>query len=309
MIEYYEGSEQWFEGRVFPDTDRLVVLFRDVTESKQAEIRLRRNLEGAAAAEQIIGFGIWSWDIVDDKVTWSDELHRIYGLGPANSRAPPGLRERIHPDDRERVWAEITHSMETLDPFVFRERIVRPDGSERVLLSQGRVIAAPDGSAESLVGVCHDLTDRAAVENALGASERRMRAIVDSTPSLISVKDLEGNYLMCNAEFERVLGRPGAEIVGHRCLDLFPPEIAEAGSAPPTSARRARGSGRRRDGTDQRRRAAYLHDLDLRPARRGASGRDLHDRHRRHRAPRGRESSPRATEWTGESPRPSRRAG
>jgi PAS domain S-box-containing protein len=229
VIEYYKGSENWFEGRAFPYEDRLVVLFRDVTAPKRAKILLERYLDGVAAAEQIIGFGIWRWNVADDKVTWSDELHRIYGLEPGRFEGTAeGFAGRLHPDDRERVWGEISRSLETLEPFLFRERIVRPDGSERVLLSQGRVLIGPDGTAEALVGVCHDLTERVEVEAALGASERRMRAIVDSTPSMISVKDLEGRFLMSNAEFDRVVGLAGAEIVGNRCGDVFPTEIAVA---------------------------------------------------------------------------------
>jgi PAS domain S-box-containing protein len=229
VIEYYKGSEQWFEGRAFPYEDRLVVLFRNVTEPKRAKIVLERYLDGVAAAEQIIGFGIWRWNVLDDKVTWSDELHRIYGLEPGEFEGTAkGFADRLHPDDRERVWGEISRSLETLEPFLFRERIIRPDGSVRILLSQGRVLTAPDGTPESLVGVCHDLTERVAVEAALGASERRMRAIVDSTPSMISVKDLDGRFLMSNAEFDRVVGQAGAEIVGSRCGDVFPAEIAAA---------------------------------------------------------------------------------
>ena len=229
VVERDEQLDQWFESRAFPYEDRLVILFRDVTEPIEARMELDRHLDGVAAAEEIIGFGIWRWSLADDKVTWSDELHRIYGLAPGEFEGTAeGFVGRLHPDDRERVWAEISRSLETLEPFVFRERIVRPDGAVRTLLSQGRVITGPDAAAESLVGVCHDLTDRVAVEAALGASERRMRAIVDNTPSMISVKDLEGHYLMSNAEFDRVIGKTGAETAGRRCTDVFPAEIAVA---------------------------------------------------------------------------------
>ena len=81
-IGYDEASGVWFEGRVFPEDDHLILLFRDVTESKRAEIALELNLEGVAAAEEIVGFGIWEWDIAGGRVHWSDELHRIYGLAP-----------------------------------------------------------------------------------------------------------------------------------------------------------------------------------------------------------------------------------
>jgi PAS domain S-box-containing protein len=229
VVQHYPPLDQWFEGRVFPHDDRLVVLFRNVTEQKKAKIELDGYLDAAAAAEQIVGFGIWRWGVARGQVTWSDELHRIYGLEPGEfDGTVEGFIGRLHPDDRERVRGEIARSLETLEPFVFRERILRPDGSERTLLSQGRVITGADGTAESLVGVCHDLTDRLATEAALGASERRMRAIVDNTPSMISVKDLDGHYLMSNAEFDRVVGRAGSEIVGRVCADIFPAEIAAA---------------------------------------------------------------------------------
>jgi PAS domain S-box-containing protein len=89
------------------------------------------------------------------------------------------------------------------------------------------VLIGPDGAPQALVGVCHDVTDRAHAERALGASERRMRAIIDNTPSGICVKDLPGRYLMANAEYGRIAGIPADELVGRRCHDAFPPAIAE----------------------------------------------------------------------------------
>jgi PAS domain S-box-containing protein len=229
LVEYYPPLERWFEIRMFPQEDKLVILFRDVTDDQRTEDELREYVDRISEAERIVRFGVWKWEIASGRVRWSDELHRIYGLQPGEfAGTVDAFMEQLHPEDRERVWANIARSMETLEPFAFEERITRADGAERTLLSQGRVIAGPGGAAQALVGVCHDVTDRAKVEQALGASERRMRAIIDNTPSLISVKDLDGRYLMSNAESERVLGTPADDLVGMRCVDVFPPEIAEA---------------------------------------------------------------------------------
>ena len=125
------------------------------------------------------------------RVRWSDELHHIYGLRPGEfAGTPDGFLAFVHPDDRERVWSHIERALRDLDAFVFEERIVRADGEERVLLSQGHVIAGSDGAATEVLGVCHDVTDRVDAERALGRSERRMRAIIDNTPSIVAVKDL-----------------------------------------------------------------------------------------------------------------------
>jgi PAS domain-containing protein len=109
---------------------------------------------------------------------------------------------------------------------VFEERIARADGEERVLLSQGHVIENADGGAVTVVGVCHDVTERVEAARALGHSERRMRAIIDNTPSIVAVQDLNGRYVMANAESGRVVGMPADDLVGRYCVDLFPPELS-----------------------------------------------------------------------------------
>ena len=174
-------------------------------------------------AERIAHFGVWRWELATGRVRWSDELHRIYGLEPGEFVGTvDGFLAYLHPDDRDRVWAAIDHAMQRLEPFVFEERIVRADGGQRVLLSQGHVLAGIDGVATAVVGVCHDVTERAEAERALGHSERRMRAIIDHTPSIVAVKSLDGHYLMTNAETSRVLGMAPEEIIGRPCSELFP---------------------------------------------------------------------------------------
>ena len=229
MVAEHTELGVWLEFRLLPRDGEIVLLLRDVTDEQHAHDELVEHLDRNFEAEQIIGFGVWRWEIGSGRVRWSDELHRIYGLQPGEF---PGTVDAfmayLHPDDREPIWASIARSMETLEPFMFEERITRADGEARVLLSKGRVVTDAGGSAEALVGVCHDVTDRARVEHALGASDRRVGAIMENSPSIISVKDLSGRYLMSNAELGRVLGMAADEIVGKHCADLFPPEIVAA---------------------------------------------------------------------------------
>lgn len=194
---------------------------------RQLEVELRESSERMAEAERIAGFGVWKWDIATGSVRWSDQLHAIYGLSPGEFEGTvEGFVSRLHPEDRDRVGGHIAHAVEKLEPFAFEERIVRPDGTVRTLLSQGRAIPGPDGTATALVGVCHDVTERAATERALGASERRMRAILDNSPSAVAVKDLEGRYRMTNAECGRVLGVPAEVLIGHECHEYLDDDLA-----------------------------------------------------------------------------------
>jgi PAS domain S-box-containing protein len=191
------------------------------------ESDLREYAERMAEAERIAHFGVFRWEIATDRVRWSDELHRIYGLAPGEFvGTAEGFLSFLHPDDRDRIWSNIERSIATGESFVFEERIIRKDGAQRVLLSRGSPVMGADGEVAAIVGVCHDVTERVQAERALGLSERRMRAILDYSPSIVAVKDLDGRYLMSNAETGRVLGIDADEIIGRHCSELFP-SIAE----------------------------------------------------------------------------------
>ncbi|MCW3015111.1 MAG: diguanylate cyclase [Solirubrobacterales bacterium] len=243
LVAHYAPLDRWFETRIFPQDDNLVIVFRDVTDQQRVEDELRESGDRMSEAERIVRFGAFKWEVGSGRVRWSDEMHRIHGLVPGQTPGTAeGFMNLVHPDDRARVWANIVRAMETREPFLFEERILRGDGEERVLLCEGRPITGPDGAVEAVMGVCHDVTERTTVERALGASERRMRAIIDNTPSIIFVKDLDGRYVMTNAESERVFGVGPDELVGQRCVDIFPPAIAEAQR---THAQRAAAEGER----------------------------------------------------------------
>jgi PAS domain S-box-containing protein len=193
----------------------------------RTEQELREYADRMAEAEQIVGFGVWRWEIATGRVLWSNELHRIYGLKPGGfGGTVEGFVSFLHPEDRERVWGDIESAMSRREPFAFNERIVRSDGEVRTLLSQGRPVIDADGTLSALVGVCHDVTERVETERALGLSERRMRAILEHTPAVVAVKDLDGRYLMTNAETGRLVDMPPDALIGRECTELFP-TIAE----------------------------------------------------------------------------------
>ena len=101
----------------------------------------------------------WDWDILADRVTWSDELYRIYGLEPREFRASyQAFLERVHPLDRERVHRIVAGALEDGRPIDFKHRLVRPDGSVRLLHAKGQVQRAADGQNIRMYGTTTDVT-------------------------------------------------------------------------------------------------------------------------------------------------------
>ncbi|MBI4563384.1 MAG: response regulator [Planctomycetes bacterium] len=141
-----------------------------------AEDRLRRSEAKLAEAQRIAHMGSWEWDIAADKVTWSDELYRIYGLRPHESPATfEAYLARLHPEDRDLHQETIERTLRTHQPFQSEYRIRRPDGAGRWVHARGAVVTAADGTAERMMGTCQDITERKTAELELRQSMGQVR--------------------------------------------------------------------------------------------------------------------------------------
>jgi PAS domain S-box-containing protein len=117
-------------------------------------------------AQEVAHLGSWEWDIGSDRVWWSDELYRIYGVDPGEYISYDTFLTCVHPDDRTAVHAIVARAMTDGHPFTFDHRIVRPDGVHRVLHANGRVIRDANSRPVRMVGTGLDITERKQAEEA-----------------------------------------------------------------------------------------------------------------------------------------------
>ena len=172
-----DGSKYWANAVLTPVRDDagvkrgFVELSRDVTQGKHIDDRLRHAQEQLAEAEQLAHLGSWERDLIEDRVWWSDELYRIFGLAP--DRSPPSyqaLLERIHPDDRAHLDDTVQRAVADRGSFRMQIRILRPDRRLRVLHSRGEVLVDAAGQAIKIVGTAQDMTELTEAQNALARS-------------------------------------------------------------------------------------------------------------------------------------------
>jgi PAS domain S-box-containing protein len=132
--------------------------------------RVERQL---ATAQQLTHIGSWEWDLASGSVRWSDELYRIYGLEPQSCDITlQTFLSRVHPDDRERIQAEVGTALRRGSRFAYMERILRPDGSIRHLSTVGEADLDDRGQVLGLIGTCRDVTDERHRDEALALFTR-----------------------------------------------------------------------------------------------------------------------------------------
>src|SRR4051812_26625333 len=216
---------------VVADEARLRSVLEDVAARQEAERALARSEARLAEAQRVAHVGSWEWDVGADRVTWSDELYRIYGLDETRFGGDyQSFLSRVHPDDLEATKAVVGRALAEVTPFVYEHRILRPDGGIRMLHTRGEVIANGEGRPARLVGSCWDITDRWEVTQRLEHSVSLLRATLEATADGLLVVDREGKVTARNEPFLAMWRLPhdvGPGTDDQRLLDMVREQLEE----------------------------------------------------------------------------------
>ena len=151
---------QILEGLLAGVTVSVLLLGAVLSERAETEERLARAHAGLLEAQSVAHLGSWEWEVGADRLTWSDELYRLYGLAPQSVDVTyASFLERVHPDDRAHVRAAI-EARRGAEPFEFDHRVVLDDGRVRWLHGRGRGVRDDTGHAVRMVGTAQDITER-----------------------------------------------------------------------------------------------------------------------------------------------------
>ena len=127
---------------------------------------LQKANERLIQAQEVAHMGSWEWDVGANRVWWSDEMYRIYGIAAGTFIGYETFLEHVHPDDRSIAHEIVSRAMMDTRPFTFDHRIVRPDGTIRVIHANGRVICDAVSHPIRMVGTGVDITERKEAEEA-----------------------------------------------------------------------------------------------------------------------------------------------
>ncbi|MGH2735050.1 MAG: PAS domain S-box protein, partial [Actinomycetota bacterium] len=203
-------------------------LEQEVAERRRAEEDLIESQMQLAEAQEITLLGSWGWDIENDRLVWSDQMYRIYGVDQSRFEATfDSFMEIVHPDDREVVRGAVDLMSLGEDSFSLDHRIVRPDGRARVVHARGKAIRDVTGRPVRLIGTSQDITKRKQAEERLRASEMRFRNLAHSATEAIVSADSKGTIVFWNRGAQEIFGYFEDEVLGRPLQTLMPEAYRE----------------------------------------------------------------------------------
>ena len=168
------------------EPQRLIGINFDITDRKLAEEHLLKSDTHLKTAQRIGKLGSWEFEVNTGKLTWSDEVFRIYGLEP--SANPPDyeqLRLFIHPEDWQNFDQTVQAAMSLEQSYDLEHRIIQPNGTLIYVMARGEMIYSVSGQLTHIIGTAIDITDRKLAEaqilhtaNQLANTNRELESLV-----------------------------------------------------------------------------------------------------------------------------------
>jgi PAS domain S-box-containing protein len=175
-LHRFDGSRAFVINSASPVRDASgkvigsVVAIQDITDLHTAEQDLRESEGRLSRAQELAHLGSWELDPVNDRLTWSDETYRIFGLRPQEFGATyEAFLEAVHPEDRAAVDAAYSSSLrEGKSSYEIQHRIVRL-GTGEIRWVHEKCQHVPDATGKIIrsVGMILDITERVRADASL----------------------------------------------------------------------------------------------------------------------------------------------
>ncbi|MEI7649730.1 MAG: PAS domain S-box protein, partial [Methanomicrobiales archaeon] len=184
----------------------------DITERKREEDKLLQLSDRLSLATRAGGVGIWDYDVVNNTLSWDDQMFALYGITREQfGGAYEAWQAGLYPDDRSSGDEEIQQALSGEKEFNTEFRVLWPNGSVRNIRAVALVQRDAAGKPLRMIGTNWDITEQKKAEEVIRESEEQIRLLLDSTAEAIYGLDIHGNCTFCNNSCLRLLGYKNPE--------------------------------------------------------------------------------------------------
>ena len=216
---------------IFNNKNCIILFGQDVT--------AQENTHQLNTISGIAKIGYWKLDIKSKKLTWTDEVFKIWGLQKeSNEINYQSILEKVHHEDINVFKSNFDLMLTGKEKIDFKHRIVLGDQSVKWAHYQGQILKNEDGKPYAFEGTLQDITTGKNIELKLEhtaeqhkESENRFRAAQDLSPDGFTILKPQYNekgdvvdftWVYQNPAIAKINGTSESDLIGKRLLDVFP---------------------------------------------------------------------------------------
>lgn len=175
---------------------------------------------------RVSGLGAYELNLETGSAIWSKELLRILGRPDAEvSGSVEMALQLVHPQDRDRVRAEMASALSRTGHYDFEYRLQIGSGEVRWVRDRGEVYGAGSSGEEApkqVVGILVDITQRKLAEDSVASSDAVLEALFQNSPVGMAVWDRSFRYVRVNEKLAQINGMPAEDHIGKTPKEVLP---------------------------------------------------------------------------------------
>lgn len=177
-----------------------LALMSSLIDKKKHEKDLRKSETDLRRAQAMAKMGNWHWDFAAGKISWSDEMFKLYKM-EKQKVDHEFIRQTILEEDYP-IFIKAIEEVEKSEKIDITYRIKWPDGSIRFHHVEGDLIRDEKGGVDGIFGISQDVTEDILTNESLNQLRNYLKSIVDSMPSILIGVDRNLKVILLNKEAE-----------------------------------------------------------------------------------------------------------
>ncbi len=211
--------------RLFTLNTKLARALHDAKERKEkskTEQDLKQSEARLIKAQAIAKVGSWEMDLINLRVSWSEETYKIFEVDRRNGHIThAAFLQLIHPDDIETVNFAFQSSFSCESVNTIEHRIITSTGKLKHLEECWQIVCDEEGKALTAVVTCHDITERKKNEAALTKAYEEKNVVLESIDDGFFATDKNWLVTYWNRQAEIMLSIKKDDILGRNLHETF----------------------------------------------------------------------------------------
>lgn len=225
-------ENKWYQMQINPyeiapsSYSGSVISFSDITELKNYQMEMEQYRDRFNLSQEAAQLGFWDWDIENNKLYWSMNTEKIFGIEPGSFKGNyEDFKEFIHKDDLSYVDEKVNRSLWNKENYKnVVHRIIRPDGSQRWLSESGSVHLNHQSRPVRMLGMVQDITEIKILEANIFEKQQWIGYMMDLSSDILVIINHDQTVNHINRKGCEILGYKQEEIIGENWFDKFIPQ-------------------------------------------------------------------------------------
>jgi two-component system sensor histidine kinase UhpB len=228
LESYYAPVDAWFENHIYPSPNGLSVHFRDISEKKNAQAKLKEVNERLDYVSKAANDVLWEADLVKNTMWWNDNFYEKFGYDRKEGLhdTDTSWEKYLHPDDKTRVLNMVNSIIKDprITTWADEYRFVCANGTYVNIYDRCYILRDEFGKAYKMIGSMTDVSPLFEAKANILRSEEKYRTLVDQATDGIFIADATGRFVMVNSSGCKMCGYKEDELVRMTIFDLADPE-------------------------------------------------------------------------------------